>query len=389
MILYNNSEEELKMYKKLAKKLLLGLLTVALLLTTVAVMPANTQAASKKAKKATLNEEYKQTLWCVYGQKGCLKLHPWKLSAKEMIENRNKKAKYTFESSNKKLLTVTKDGKVIAANPTKDEQRVNIIVKEKLNKKTRKVGTLKCVIVLPRVVNKNVKWCAGGSYFTLYDEWLSNKEAKKDMPYLPFWCWDKCTFRCTDQAVTQDTIDKWLAELNSSTPNDKTDDEGKYYTWNHKESTIEVNAEEGKLNGAFFAYDYGKKKYYYVDTFGVTIKKVTTAKWIDLGEWTDVEPYCLVGEKTEFDLDVYPYEYMGEFTATVSDPTVAKASVVKDDNDWWLVVEGLKSGKVTITLQANGAKKKITCNVLTKKEYDEDNWDDDDWDDEDDWEEDE
>ena len=38
------------MYKKLAKKLLLGLLTVALLLTTVAVMPANTQAASKKAK---------------------------------------------------------------------------------------------------------------------------------------------------------------------------------------------------------------------------------------------------------------------------------------------------------------------------------------------------
>ena len=380
------------MYKKLAKKLLLGLLTVALLLTTVAVMPANTQAASKKAKKATLNEEYKQTLWCVYGQKGCLKLHPWKLSAKEMIENRNKKAKYTFESSNKKLLTVTKDGKVIAANPTKDEQRVNIIVKEKLNKKTRKVGTLKCVIVLPRVVNKNVKWCAGGSYFTLYDEWLSDKEAKKDMPYLPFWCWDKCTFRCTDQAVTQDTIDKWLAELNSSTPNDKTDDEGKYYTWNRKEHRIEVNAEEGKLNGAFFAYDYGKKKYYYVDTFGVTIKKVTTAKSIDLWEgenFDEDEPYCLVGEKTEFGLDVDPVEYMGELTATVSDPTVAKVSVVNDNNGYSLVVEGLKSGKVTITLQANGAKKKITCNVLTKKEYDEDNWDDDDWDDEDDWEEDE
>ena len=380
------------MYKKLAKKLLLGLLTVALLLTTVAVMPANTQAASKKAKKATLNEEYKQTLWCVYGQKGCLKLHPWKLSAKEMIENRNKKAKYTFESSNKKLLTVTKDGKVIAANPTKDAQRVNIIVKETLNKKTRKVGTIRCLIVLPRVVNKNVKWCAGGCYYTLYEEWFSDKYAKKDMPYLPFWCWDKCTFRCTDQAVTQDTIDKWLAELNSSTPNDKTDDEGKYYTWNRKEHRIEVNAEEGKLNGAFFAYDYGKKKYYYVDTFGVTIKKVTTAKSIDLWEgenFDEDEPYCLVGEKTEFGLDVDPVEYMGELTATVSDPTVAKVSVVNDNNGYSLVVEGLKSGKVTITLQANGAKKKITCNVLTKKEYDEDNWDDDDWDDEDDWEEDE
>ena len=380
------------MYKKLAKKLLLGLLTVALLLTTVAVMPANTQAASKKAKKATLNEEYKQSLCAVDGQKGYLKVHPWKLYPKYILENRNKKAKYTFESSNKKLLTVTKDGKVIAANPTKDAQRVNIIVKETLNKKTRKVGTIRCLIVLPRVVNKNVKWCAGGCYYTLYEEWFSDKYAKKDMPYLPFWCWDKCTFRCTDQAVTQDTIDKWLAELNSSTPNDKTDDEGKYYTWNRKEHRIEVNAEEGKLNGAFFAYDYGKKKYYYVDTFGVTIKKVTTAKSIDLWEgenFDEDEPYCLVGEKTEFGLDVDPVEYMGELTATVSDPTVAKASVVKDDNDWWLVVEGLKSGKVTITLQANGAKKKITCNVLTKKEYDEDNWDDDDWDDEDDWEEDE
>ena len=391
------------MYKKLAKKLLLGLLTVALLLTTVAVMPANTQAASKKAKKATLNEEYKQSLCAVDGQKGRLKVHPWKLYPKYILENRNKKAKYTFESSNKKLLTVTKDGKVIAANPTKDAQRVNIIVKETLNKKTRKVGTLKCVIVLPRVVNKNVKWCAGGCYYTLYEEWFSDKYAKKDMPYLPFWCWDKCTFRCTDQAVTQDTIDKWLAELNSSTPNDKTDDEGKYYTWNRKEHRIEVNAEEGKLNGAFFAYDYGKKKYYYVDTFGVTIKKVTTAKSIDLWEgenFDEDEPYCLVGEKTEFGLDVDPVEYMGELTATVSDPTVAKVSVVNDNNGYSLVVEGLKSGKVTITLQANGAKKKVICYVITGKEfsdynygkycwwYDDDDWCAD-WDDEDDLEEDE
>ena len=249
------------MYKKLAKKLLLGLLTVALLLTTVAVMPANTQAASKKAKKATLHENYKQMLWGVDGQKGYLKVHPWKLSAKEMIENRNKKAKYTFESSNKKLLTVTKDGKVIAANPTKDLQRVNIIVKETLNKKTRKVGTIRCAIVIPRVVNKNVKWYAGQTYNTFFEDWFpDDKEAQKEMPYLPFWRWDKCTIRCTDQAVTQDTIDKWLTELNSSTPNDKTDDEGKYYTWNRKDGTLTIKADSGKLNGAFFAYDYGTKK---------------------------------------------------------------------------------------------------------------------------------
>lgn len=360
------------MCKTLAKKLLLGLLTVALLLTTVAVMPTDAQAAGKKAKKATLREEYKQSIWAVDGQKGYLKVHPWKLSAKEMIENRNKKAKYTFESSNKKLLTVTKDGKVTAANSTKDEQRVNIIVKETLNKKTRKVGTLKCVIVLPRVVNKNVKWCAGQSYFTLFEDWFSDKDAKKDMPYLPYFCWNKCTFRCTDQAVTQDTIDKWLAELNSSTPNDKTDDEGKYYTWNRKENTIKVSAEEGKLNGAFFAYDYGKKKYYYIDTFGVTIKKITTAKSISFGEDDyDVSPYCVIGKKEEINFEIDPYEYMGDITVTVSDPTVAKASVVKNEYDGWdLVVEGLKRGKVKITIKANGAKKTMTYSIVTQKEYD-------------------
>lgn len=391
------------MYKKLAKKLLLGLLTVALLLTTVAVMPANTQAASKKAKKATLNEEYKQSLWGVDGQKGYLKVHPWKLYPKYILENRNKNAKYTFESSNKKLLTVTKDGKVIAANPTKDEQRVNIIVKETLNKKTRKVGTIRCAIVIPRVVNKNVKWYAGQAYNTFFEDWLSDKEAKKDMPYLPFWCWDKCTIRCTDQAVTQDTIDKWLTELNSSTPNDKTDDEGKYYTWNRKDGTLTIKADSGKLNGAFFAYDYGKKKYYYVDTFGANITKITTAKSITLGENNyddyDGEPYCIVGKKNEINFEIDPYEYMGEFTATVSDPTVAKASVVKSKYDGWdLVVEGLKAGKVKITIQANGAKKTITCSVITQKEYDDyndedswddDDWEDDDWDDEDGWEDDE
>lgn len=85
---------------------------------------------------------------------------------------------------------------------------------------------------------------------------------------------------------------------------------------------------------------------------------------------------------------------MGDITVTVSDPTVAKASVVKNEYDGWdLVVEGLKRGKVKITIKANGAKKTMTYSIVTQKEYDsyndEDSWDDDDWDDEDDWEDDE
>ena len=85
---------------------------------------------------------------------------------------------------------------------------------------------------------------------------------------------------------------------------------------------------------------------------------------------------------------------MGDITVTVSDPTVAKASVVKNEYDGWdLVVEGLKRGKVKITIKANGAKKTVTYSIVTQTEYDsyndEDSWDDDDWDDEDDWEDDE
>lgn len=363
------------MCKKLAKKLLLGLLTVALLLTTVVVIPKNAYAAGKNAKKATLDEEFEQSLWAVDGQKGYLKVHPWNLSKDGAIVNKNKNAKYTFESSNKKLLTVTKDGKVTAANSKKDLQRVNIIVKETLNKKTRKLGTIKCAIVLPRVVNKNVKWHAGQTYGFLFEDWFSNKEAKKEMPEVPFWCGEKCTIRCTDQAVTQGTIRKWLKELNSSTPNDKTDDEGKYYTWNRKDGEIKIKENSGKLNGAFFAYDYGKKKYYYVDTFGATITKITTAKSISLAEvpYDDYGgiPYCIVGKKNTFGFAIHPSDYMGDITATVSDPSVAKVSVSKSgEYDWDLVVEGLKTGKVKITIQANGAKKTLTCKVITQKEYD-------------------
>ena len=95
------------MYKKLAKKLLLGLLTVALLLTTVAVMPANTQAASKKAKKATISAEYKTPNYCLYGQLGFLKKYPVQLKVSEVVSNRNKKATYTFYAEKKKYAIAT------------------------------------------------------------------------------------------------------------------------------------------------------------------------------------------------------------------------------------------------------------------------------------------
>ena len=80
------------MYKNVAKKLLLGLLTVVMLLTTVVVMPTDAQAASKKAKKATISAEYKTPNYCLYGQLGYLKKYPVQLKVSEVVSNRNKKA---------------------------------------------------------------------------------------------------------------------------------------------------------------------------------------------------------------------------------------------------------------------------------------------------------
>ena len=43
------------MYKKAGKKLLLGLMVLAMVVTSIAVMPTNAQAAKKKTPKATID----------------------------------------------------------------------------------------------------------------------------------------------------------------------------------------------------------------------------------------------------------------------------------------------------------------------------------------------
>lgn len=352
------------MYKKVAKKLLLGLLAVAMLLTTVVVMPTDAQAAGKKVKKATISDEYK--IFALDGQKGYVKTHPWKLPVSYVVNNRNKNAKYTFFSSNKNVLKITKDGKLTEVNATKDQQNVNIIVKETLNKKTRKIGTIKCIIVLPRVISDNIQWYAGQTYNMFFEDWFDNKYAKKEISYLPFWCWNKCTFRGTDQEVTQETIDKWLTELNSTTPNDKQDDQSKYYTWAPKSGEVETK-EEGKINCAFFAYDYGTKTYYYVDKFTINITKVTKAKKIEFEESDWLEgydgPVCFVGEKDSYYCEVTPNEYAGEMKVTSSDETVATATW--NQKEKCIEVKGIKKGNVTITIEANGAKASMKLKVIS------------------------
>ena len=64
------------MFKKVTKKLVLGLLMFAMLITTVVFMPADAQAATKKAKKATVYEYYTYAdNYFLSGQLGCQTAH--------------------------------------------------------------------------------------------------------------------------------------------------------------------------------------------------------------------------------------------------------------------------------------------------------------------------
>lgn len=80
-------------------------------------------------------------------KKATLKTKPMRLtvgeSKKIVIKNKNKKAKYTFTSSSKKVAKVNKKGKVTAVKKGQAKITVKEVIKKGGKKQTRKVGGLK------------------------------------------------------------------------------------------------------------------------------------------------------------------------------------------------------------------------------------------------------
>jgi enterochelin esterase-like enzyme len=116
------------MKRSLTKKITCFTLVTAMALSAVNVIGTRT-AAGKKASLAKKNMTVK------IGSKISI-----------VIKNKNKKAKYTFSSSDKTIATVTKKGVMTG----KKKGNAKITVKETLKNKTRKLGVIKVKVILSK-----------------------------------------------------------------------------------------------------------------------------------------------------------------------------------------------------------------------------------------------
>lgn len=112
------------------KKCLLVYMLILAMIFSIVTQPTTMVEAAKKTttKKATLK---KKKISLKVGKK-----------KKIVIKNKKKKAKYTFQTKNKKIATVSKKGVIKG----KRKGTTYIVVKEKSKKKARKVGKVKVIV---------------------------------------------------------------------------------------------------------------------------------------------------------------------------------------------------------------------------------------------------
>lgn len=356
------------MFKKVTKKLVLGLLMFAMLITTVVFMPADAQAATKKAKKATVYEYYTYAdNYFLSGQLGDLKKWPVQLKVSDIIVNRNKKAKYTFYAANKKKMTISKTGKITAVKNCKDGEVLKVVVKETYKKKTRKVGVMKFTVIMPKIMQKKVTWYVGQQYDLSCEEW-SRKVYYPEIPaYIPG-RWG-CVWQ--DEPLTDADAAEGVKRFDKES-SDGGDGDAQLVKWNDDTERFEA-LKEGTAYFAVYAYNYSTKKYYAIGKFQVNIVKCTKADSVSLDidydyDYSDT-PYVVVGKDATLYCNVEPYYFHPDaLSVTSSDPSVATVSY--DEKEGTYYVHGVKSGTVTITADANGLKKTIQCKVLTQEEED-------------------
>lgn len=125
---------------------------ISFLLMAAMVCQGGIPAGAKAKAKAKLSTK-----------KIILQVKKWK---KIKITRKNKKAKYTFRSSNKKIVKVSSKGVVKALKPG----TVKITVKETYKKKTKKVGTVtvisreKCILPPPKTAVPTVQATAAPTH---------------------------------------------------------------------------------------------------------------------------------------------------------------------------------------------------------------------------------
>ncbi len=252
------------MYRKFTKRVLLGVLAFALLITTVTLMPTDAQAARKATIVASYTDASRHQL---SGQEGQLQVHPVKLNAKKVVKNRKAKAKYTFYAVDKNKLTISKTGKITALNGCQDGEVVEIIVKETLNRKTRKVGTVKFTAVLPKVLQNSVAWQVGKSYSLTSEKWIADSD-KDNFRTVAAYAPGKYAWCSLDAPVTEMDIQEGLRVLNGGSKKEKDYGyyAGDYFEWDSENKLLNIQ-NRGDVYFMFYAYNESTKQYYYVGMF--------------------------------------------------------------------------------------------------------------------------
>lgn len=357
------------MYKRAGKQRLLGLLVLAMVVTSIVGVPTDAQAAKKKTQKAAIASVYREQGICMSGQPGYFEKNPEDFSKDtQIIVNRNKKAKYTFYSSDSSKLKISSAGKVTSVYGN-DGDIVKVTIKETYKKKTRTVGVLKVSIVNPKILNTEVTWYVGSDGMMAPQEaesWISSKVAKKYYKDIPTFQCGTFKWFCDDKEFdAQEVLKEINGEKEKNTIGKGNADT--YLTWDSKKQQFYIK-EEGKLYFAYYALNYKTNKYYYVGSFVANLKKCTKAKSVYLAYGDENE--IVVGDEITIEIKPNPIEYIGDVKVTSSDAKVATATLAKDKKT--IDVKALQEGETTITVELNGAKETAVFYVARDTEEDDD-----------------
>ncbi len=225
------------------------------------------------------------------------------------IEDQNYDAKYTFTSSNKKIVTVDKNGKLTGVA----KGTAKITVKETYKKKTVNVGTFTVSVVNSKLSSKSIEVPLFASY------------------YLPL------EYRNYKAKYSGEVADPTIATVN--------------------EDGLLVGLKEGKTT-VTISETY-KKKTRKLGNLTVTVKAPSinpeSAK-VTLGVNQITDPFSLIY--------IDDYSWNTAYTFESADPTIVSVNQVSEDGYIYQTLKGEKVGTTTMTVAAEYQGEKVTVGTV-------------------------
>lgn len=279
------------------------------------------------------------------------------------IAYRNPDASYECSSSDKNVLSLAKDGRILDAN---GDGQVTVTVKEKYKKKTRNIGKFSVTVISPKY--------EGDSEFTIVKGEIL--DISTQLRYA-----DSCGCLCTDTKGQQVDINQnpeLLKKTDGVLQTHRDSGGGWYY------GEIKAN-HEGTGYVYLYMYDYNQEKYtdviaeitvHVIEVPEITEIETGLDQYLDNYDYNAENGYILQTNSSEY-MNIYqtPYNYTGDYTVTSSDPSVASAFMKKneyyytDGNAGTFYINTYHSGTAVIKVAANGAEKEYKITVKPGNYY--------------------